>query len=227
MCIPALTAANRQKWLRGYLFGWLVLCGFLLAVCTFIPFASGYLPHQIPPEASVFLQTFSFRNIISGIGLVICLYMLFGFRKRDTDISHIILASALLFIGLLAVPAKAIDMVKSMGPDIQSFTNRISPENRPRVAGYNFNETMQGNFYYYSGWAVPQIRDVSRINRIIAGSDPQYDSLIVNRDAAHSEAIRYINKLTTAPYRILEEKYTGRGKHARGVFWIKGLNYRR
>jgi hypothetical protein len=225
MCIPTLATDSHQKWFRGYFFVWGVLCAILLAVCTFIPFAAGHLPHKIPPEALVFFQTFGLRNIVSGVGLIFCLYMLFRFLKGETDIGHIILVSALLYIGLFAVPAKAVDTIKSMRSDIQSFTDRISPEVRPHVAGYNFNETMLGCFYYYSDWAVPQITDDTRINRIISGTDAQYDSVIVNKDSVRPEAIQYINERVTSPYRILEEKYTGHDKHPRGVFWIKGLHH--
>jgi 4-amino-4-deoxy-L-arabinose transferase-like glycosyltransferase len=224
MCIPILATAHHQKWFRGYFFVWGFLCAIILSICTFIPFASGHLPRKIPPEALVFLQTFGFRNILSGVALIISLYILLNFRKGDTDIGHIILVSALLYIGLFAVPAKAVDTIKSMRSDIQSFTERISPEVRPHVAGYRFNETMLGCFYYYSGWAVPQIVDDTRINRIISGTDAQYDSIIVNKDSVRPEAIQYINERVTSPYQILEEKYTGQDKNPRSVFWIKGLH---
>ncbi len=222
MCVPVISSVHQRKWLKGYFFAWLVLCAILLFVFTFIPFAASHLPRKIPAEAAAFLQTFGFRNMVAGIGFFICLYLIYGFKKHNTDIGHIILASAVLYIGLFAVPAKAVDAAKSMGEGVKAFTGKISPDLRPRIAGYNFNETMLGCFYYYAGWAAPQITDDSRLNRIINGADPRYESVIVNRDAPRDKAIQYINEHVTVPYRILEEQYTGQDKHARGVFWITG-----
>ena len=135
-----------------------------------------------------------------------------------------VVATALLYVALFAVPAKAVDKTKSMGPDIRAFTAQIKSNIRPRIAGYNFNETMMGCFYFYDNWTMPQLGEESRLKKIICATDPEFDSVIVNRDHPRPEAIAYIDAQTGCPYRILAEKYTGSGgKHARGLFWIKGL----
>lgn len=228
MCIPVLPSLAQNKWIRGYGYFWIGLCAVLLAVFALVPLAATFLPHKIPAPALAALRTFGPANALSGAACLACLYLLFSFGKAQKAVGGFLFASALLYIGMFAVPVKAVDAAKSMRTDIMAFTGRIPAAAQPHIAGYDFNETMLGCFYFYSNWAVPQITDKARVARIIAGTDPQYDSIIINKDMPRQRAVAFIKDLAPSSCRILDVLYTG-DRDSRGVFWVKGadLSYRK
>lgn len=221
MCVPALKTLAKNKWVRGYGYFWIGLCFVLLALLAVVPFVTPDLPHKIPAKALAVLGKFGWPNIVSAAAALFCLYLFSSFRNRQKAVGAMILATIFVYIGLLIVPIKAVDAVKSMRSGILHFTDRIPVEMRPHIAGYSFDETMLGCFYFYADWTVPQIHDKVRVNRIVAEADPRYDSIIISRHAHYDAAMKFIKGLVTVPYRIIEEQYTG-DRSSRGVFWIEG-----
>ena len=117
-----------------------------------------------------------------------------------------------IFLG----PVKAVDLEKSMQKTITEFYAQIPAEQRPKVAGLNFSETMRGYFYYYCNWSVPQIRDPDRLRKIMAGMDPEYDSIIVpDGKLAQLEQLK-------SPFRIIGENHPNNTNRKRKTYWVKG-----
>jgi len=219
MCARMLQKPIENKVLKGYFLFWAFLALILLAALTLVPFFEKFYRDALQTATTGFLATFGPANMISGIGFVICALVCIRWIKGRINPASVVFLTSILFICLLTIPVKAIDMEKSMQADILQFISRIPAEERPRVAGFNFNETMLGCFYYYGDWPVKQIGDENRIRKIVNGQDSQYDTIIVNRDCSRQKAIDSIDKLINGPYRIIEEAYTG---NKRRVFWIKG-----
>ena len=221
MCARMMEKPIENKVLKGYLLFWAFLALILLAALTVVPFFEKFYRDALQTATTDFLMTFGYGNIISGIGFVICLLICIRWIKGHINFRSVVLLTSILFICLLTIPVKAIDMEKSMQADILRFISRIPVEERPRIAGYNFNETMQGCFYYYGDWPVKQISDENRVRKIVNGDDSDFDAVIINRDCSRQKAIDFIDKLIKGPYQIIEEAYTG---NKRRVFWIKGNN---
>ncbi|NOY69104.1 MAG: glycosyltransferase family 39 protein [Deltaproteobacteria bacterium] len=207
---------------KGYLTAWIWICTGLLALFALIPFVAGFLPHKIPAPVILFLKTVHSGNILAGLGVIICLYLISTTRKTGVDIKAAIFVTAFLYIGIWSVPARAVNTVKRMKNDFTSFVSRIPENARPRIAGFNLNETMLGCFYYYSDWAVPRVSNVFRVNRILSGKDKQFDSIIINKDGSRSRALEFINKTIYIPWQIIQETHTGNPKHSRRIFLITG-----
>ncbi len=112
---------------------------------------------------------------------------------------------------------KAIDIEKSMRTTITSFVARIPPEEKPRIAGYMFDETLRGYFYYYRDWPIPQIRDPIRPRKIIAGLDSEFDSVITR--TKHFPPPDRIN----LPYQVVAESHPSNTNRKKKTSWIKIL----
>ncbi len=219
MCAQMLQTPIENKGLKGYFLFWAFLGVILLAALTVVPFFEKFYRNVLSAPTTNFLMTFGYGNIISGIGLVICLLIGIQWTKGPINAWSVVFLTSMLFLCLLTLPVKAVDMEKSMQSDIVQFVSRIPADQRPSIAGYNFNETMAGCFYYYADWPVEQITDENRIRKIIKGEDPEFKSIIVNRDCPRKEAVDSMNELINGPYRIIEEAYTGK---KRRIFWIDG-----
>ncbi len=224
ICIPALNSVAHNRWIRKYGYSWIGLCICLLAVFTFLPFMAPYLPQGIPEPALEFFSSFGLPNIISAGACLAGLYLLFSFKNHKKSAASMFFATLFLYIGLFAVPVKAIDAAKSMRADIINFTDKVPAERRAGIAGYNFSETMLACFCFYADWSVPQIKNKARVNRIAAQADPEYDSIIINVDDPKPESIEFINELITKPYQVIARESTGT-RDMRRVFWIKGTGH--
>jgi hypothetical protein len=219
MCVAAWEKISENKAIKGYFLFWVIICAFILGILTVTPFFNPLFSHKISPAAAVFLANFSLRNALTAIGFVLCLIFCFTFRRDRMSPSIVVIATTLAYIGLFIIPVKAIDLEKSMKSDIKNFVAKIPLENRVRAITYEFSETIQGCFYYYCDWTVQQTNNDQKLQQILAGKDPAFDSIIVNIDQPHQKALEIMNNLFKTPYRIIAEQYTG-GK--RGLFWIKG-----
>jgi len=193
---------------------WLIICSIVLALLTGLPVVTYFLKESVPVKLIDFIGVFGFKNFISGIGLVICLYYIFKRQKGYSSEFRFIIATFVLYIGLITGPMQAIDLEKRIQPKIQEFAGHIATEKRPRVAGWNFTETMRGYFYYYCNWSVPQIRDKGRLNKILSGTDKEFDSVIISHAPKILDAIEPPNK-------IAAETDVGSFHHKRKIYWVK------
>ena len=109
--------------------------------------------------------------------------------------------------------------------ETQQFVRQIPEPDRSRVAGWNFDETLQGALYYYSRWSVPLIADKSRLIDILQGKDAHYDSVIFNkRHAKGKDLLKLAGIENPLPYQILAEAHPRDDKKREGVYWIRGID---
>jgi 4-amino-4-deoxy-L-arabinose transferase-like glycosyltransferase len=203
------------KWCRVFFICWIALSVLILVVLTGFPLVSGLLAMKMPSQAGAFMAVFSWKNLVAGIGLA--LYLFLAFRPgRMSFFVHVAAATAIVWISIFMGPVKAVDLEKSMQKTVTEFYAQIPADQRPRVAGLDFSETMRAYFYYYCDWSVPQIRDPDRLRKIIAGVDPEYDSIIVSdRRLAQLEQLK-------SPYRIIGESHPNKTNRKRKTYWVKG-----
>ena len=204
------------KWCRIFFISWIGLSVLILVGLTGFPLVSGFLAIKMPPQAGAFMAVFSWKNLVAGMGLAICLFLAFGLG-RFPFFARVSATTAILWISIFLGPVKAVDLEKSMQKTVNEFYAQIPAHQRSRVAGLDFSETMRAYFYYYCDWPVPQIRNQDRLRKILAGSDPEYDSIIVPyRRLTQLERIIPI-------YRIINESHPSKTNRKRKTYWVKGI----
>ena len=215
MCAEAFHK-DLPRWCEAFFVFWLGLCVVVLGMLTASPLIVHFLPQTVPANIADFLGTFALRNLVAGVGMTACFYLLFQFGRIPVA-TCLTAATAMFYIGLFAVPARAIDQEKSMKTEMRLFVAQIPPARRPRVAGWEFSETMRGCFYYYCDWSVPRITDERRLRGIVTGQDQEFDSVII---PCRKSSVLDRLKL---PYRVVAEGYPGAMHHKRGILWVEGL----
>ncbi len=214
ICSAALQK-GLPKWFQAYVVLLLALCSGIMAFLSILPLTEALWGGFVPVPMASFLQKPGLGNIISGMGSILCIFLIKR-RKGFSAVSSMMIATALLYMSFHAGPAKAIDLEKSMQKTVTEFYAQIPADQRPRVAGLDFDETTRGYFYYYCNWCVPQIRELERLQKILAGTDPEYDSIIVIDK--RSSLLKQIE----SPYRIIGENHPSKTNQKRKAYWIEG-----
>ncbi|MBN1296359.1 glycosyltransferase family 39 protein [bacterium] len=209
-------SGTMPKWCQRYCWFITVLCLVLLIVFTVSPWITVLFVKAIPAQLQVPLSQWSIRHAICALSAIFCGYIALSMMKKHT--SHamcLFTSSALLFFGFFLVPMHIIDVEKNLEPGIHNYLAGIPEPLRDRVAGWNFSGTMLGLFYVYGDWAVPQITSRERLDRIIAGCDEEYDSIIINQEES-------IPDLISRPYTLLRKGHPHGTKKKRILYWIRG-----
>ncbi len=205
-----------KRWFTIYTNFWAVLAAALMALWIIIPILSGFFKGSIPEPTFIFINSFGTPQIIAGIGLLLGLGLILGRRKID-PVFRFAAVTALIYIFAFTGPLLAVDKAKSMEPEMKAFASHIPDAEKARVAGWNFSETLQANFYYYCDWSVPQIESEERLQSILQHQDADYDSIIISKT-------RSLETLLKSPYKVIIE---GNPRHSRKlkkkIFWVKGV----
>jgi 4-amino-4-deoxy-L-arabinose transferase-like glycosyltransferase len=217
----AVTAAlamgeESPRWFRPWGIFWVVLAMGLVLIVAFCPFFTGILPGKIPPKILESLSRFGGYNVLSLFGFAICPYLIHKFRLKLTDARALVLVTAVLYISLFGYPARAIDAEKNMGPDIREFVSKIPEDRWKKIAATELTESMTGCLYFYGGMDVHLVWDKQRLDDIVAGRDPEYDSLIIKRKTRRLDDDQ---NLVPVPYTVLAKRITDTDT---ALFWIQG-----
>jgi hypothetical protein len=197
---------TRSVWFRSYGYFWMILCVLLIALVTFCPLFSQFLPHKIPPKMLDGLSHFNLYHALSFLGLAASILLLTRYRNTLKIESMIVIVTGILYISLFGAPMKAIDTDKSMQSDIKHFAAGIPDHEKTQLAAYDLSETFRGCLYYYSGLRVHQITDIQRVSTILQGKDDEYDSLLFSRTMKTGNED---NTLAREPYKITHKIITG------------------
>ena len=214
MCAMVLKKGPSRSF-EVYAMFWFIFYAAVLFLLTVLPFTAYFWKESVPVEIFDFMSAFGLKNLIAGIGLIICLYFIIRRQKDNSIPFRFMAATAVFYIGLFTGPMQAINLEKSMKSSVQEFAGHISMEKRPRVAGWKFSETMLANFYYYCDWPVPQIRSENRLQKILNDKDDEFDSIIIGN-------ISSIPDLVKSPYHLIAEGDPGGFNHRRRIFWVEG-----
>ena len=224
MC--AETARDRMpRWCEFFLDVWvsivvvalalLAATSFLLPILKFmLPVVARFVP-SIPPtldfgKMQPLLAGFTHRHLVAAVCFLVCGLLADRTQAGVSFFGRVVVATALFWIGGIAVAGKAVDMEKSMREDYMTFFSRIPKSEQAHVAGWNLDETTLACFYCYAGWKVPIITDKKRLSRIVAGQDREFGKVIVAREPS-------LKKLFDVPYRIVLEASPGDKFHEREI----------
>ena len=213
MCADAFES-GLPKWADVFFAAWSWLAVAVTGLLALSPLWVSLLPASMPTDSRAFLGAFSVRHLVAAAGCVASAWLILRGR-RASGILRFVAVTAILYVGLLAVGGEAMDRAKTMGPRIGAFASRIPAERRPRVVGWRFSETTAACFDYYCAWAVPQLEDETRLDDILAGRDPEFDSVIIDQS-------RPVPDLSSQPHRVLAEGHLGWAAGKRGMAWIEG-----
>jgi 4-amino-4-deoxy-L-arabinose transferase-like glycosyltransferase len=188
---------------------WIGLCLVLLGASALSPGLVRLVPAAAlrPPTVS-YLSGFSLQHVLTLAAFLGAVAVLLLPRGRMPEVARLALVAALAWAGALGVPAQAVDRAKSMKDGVVAFVDHIPAERHPRIAGYRFSETCQAIFYYYGGWSVPLVRDRERLRAIVAGTDAEFDGVLITRTPALAEVLG-------GPYRVEETVSVGPAGHER------------
>lgn len=201
------------RWADLFYRFFLWLCALVLLSAALTPLLLRFAPEALR-EATPLLATWSLRHAVVALA---CAGAFFLARTRGHPVTalHLAASMALVVVGLFALPAKAVDHVKDLGPAYRAFAKSIPADARPRIAAWNFSETTRGELFFHGGMALSRISDPARLNLILSGNDPEFDSVVFDWKNDLAEVIHL-------PYRILSEARPGKGRSARPLYWIKG-----
>lgn len=205
------------RWCRVFSGFWAAFCLLVLAAAVLSPLWGGLLGESVSPLTRDFLCRYSLLHVMAAVFLGLSLLLVLMRPHRILEPVGTLGLTALLVFGLFTVPTRALDLGKSMKNGVVSFASRIPPDRKPRVAAWNFCETSRGIFYFYCDWTLPRIHDRRRLLNIVAGRDPEFDSVIITREPS-------IPDLLKRPYRVLAEETLGPPKHTRTLHWVEGKN---
>ena len=217
--ISAMAFQSDTSWVfKFYTKVWSIICVVFLSILTGFPYIMKFLGESVPVKMINFLSTFGFANLISGSGLIVCIYFIFKKPKHISNPINLIIATFALYMGIITGPIHAIDLEKQMIFKVQAIASQVPEEKRSHVAGWNFSETMRANFYYYGNWSVFQIKKNDRLQKILAGHDDEFDSILFSEVASVVDVVQF-------PHQIILETNLGSFRHRKNLFWVKGRNF--
>jgi 4-amino-4-deoxy-L-arabinose transferase-like glycosyltransferase len=187
--------------------------GYLLPVIhRFAPSIPKTLP--LDNKMGQFLCDFTPRHICAAVCVGLCVMLSDRrFQKGIGVLGRTVAVTALFWIGALLVAGRAGDTEKSMKDDFIAFGSRIPKGERPKVAGWNFDETTTASFYCYCDWTVPHVSDKKTFLQIVSGKDKQFREVIVTREPS-------LSNLITVPYRVILGGAPGDKLHRRDLYLI-------
>ncbi len=200
------------RWASAFYRFFLWLCAGILLLLTLSPPLLSLAPEKLHSTIPPLLTTWTLRHLVVALA---CIGAFLVARSRQPVTALRLAATmALVVISLFALPAKAVDEIKNMGPAYRAFAEQIPAASRPRVASWNLSETASGELYFHGGLSLTRLSDPSQIDLILSGNDPRFDSVVLDWNKDLSEVVR-------RPYRLLAEARPGTGRRARPIYWIQ------
>jgi 4-amino-4-deoxy-L-arabinose transferase-like glycosyltransferase len=209
--------------MRYFNLGWGGFCLVSALLVAATPLYAKRFATQLPPDVLLQMSTWHWRQLFAVLAAGLVGWLIWRYRQPQRIFALLTASTGLLFVALFSSAVPIIDQAKSLAHGTQRFVQQIPEPDRPRVAGWNFDETLQGALYYYSRWSVPLIADKSRLIDILQGKDAHYDSVIFNkRHAKGKDLLKLAGIENPPPYQILAEAHPRSDKKREGVYWIRG-----
>ncbi len=213
------------RWMRYYSLGWAGLCILLVLLAATTPFYAGRFATQLQPDVLLQMSAWHLRQLLSVLAAGLTGWLIWHYRQPQKTFALLTASTGLLFVALFSSAVPIIDQAKSLAQETRQFVQQIPERDRSRVAGWNFDETLQGALYFYSRWSVPLIADKSRLTAILQGKDADYDSIIFNKTSAlGSDLLKLAGVQDSPPYEILAEAHPRSDKKREGIYWIRGID---
>lgn len=211
------------RWARYYGLGWGGFCLVSALLLAATPFYAARFAATLQPDVLLQMSGWRPRQLLALLAAGLIGWSIWRYRQPRHLLALMTASTALLFVALFGSAVPIIDQAKSLARETRQFVQQIPEQERPRVAGWNLDETMQGALYFYSRWSVPLIADKSRLIDILQGRDADYDSIIFNKKGAVGNDLLELAGIgNPPPYRILAEAHPRIEKKREGLYWIKG-----
>ncbi len=193
-----IVAAHVRHVTKALNYALMGIIGLLIVLSVFFSFA-GWIP-----DGSGGALTFS--PSLPTLALTICAIALLMVSFRF-PLERTALVGAVIFMALIVRLEPILDHYKNYGPAFRQFEGTIPPEVRPRVCGWNLDQTTRASFPLYCGWRVVTIRDPERLVRILENRDPEFSQVIVQFEKKAA-----LPSIELPPYETLirQELATGR-----------------
>jgi hypothetical protein len=166
------------------------------------------------------MPKFAALAIAAGIGWL-------GWHQRREAGSGVltVASTGLLFLAVLTIAVPVIDLDKSMAADTRALLEKIPPGARPRIGGWNLKETETSILYFYGDWSVPQLESADRVRAILAGQDPDFDGVLINKIEYGDTGILHLAGIDDAPpHQIIAEGHPRADKRRQGLYWVVGVS---
>lgn len=193
--IASTTADYVSRWvnyLLGIIIGVLIGIAGVLGVAEWNPSGrSGHL--VVNPDLLTITLT------ILAVGLF--------WITRKVVLARTALVCSVVLIALILRIEPVLDRYKNYGPPFREFMQAIDPEMRPRICGWNLDQTTRASFPLYGNWRVETLRDPERLVQILENRDPEYDQVIIQLEKKAP-----VPDLPLPPWEVLirKELMTGR-----------------
>lgn len=211
--------------IRYYSVGWGGLCVALSLLTAATPLYARRFATQLQPDVLAQMSAWHPRQLLAVLAAALIGWLIWRYRQPQRPFVLLMAGTGLLFVALFSTAVPIIDQAKSLAKETRQFVQQIPERDRPRVAGWNFDETLQGSLYFYSRWSVPLISDKSRMVDILQGRDADYDSIIFNKTHAVGNDLLELIAIQNPPaYRILAEAHPRSDKKREGIYWIRGVD---
>jgi len=191
---------------------WVGLCALALTALSLLPAIVPLLPSSALAKYPGAVAHWSIWNALTALGLVASLALLR--RGRGLAPIRLVLISGLLFFATLTIAVPFQDQAKSMESGVREFAAAIGPDLRPRIAAYDFSETIRGLFYLYGDQWVPTLVDEARAKRILHGDDPDFDGIILSGNFSLPEWL-------DTPVVVRFERDPDKIKHKELLRWVE------
>ncbi len=107
------------------------------------------------------------------------------FKLKNHCFPRLAALSGLFYLAFFFSVFPVLDQVWSYEPVARAIAGAIPAGRESRVCGWHAGEVERAIFPYYCGFPLPDVRDRDRLVRILAGTDPQFDLVIVSRLEEH------------------------------------------
>jgi 4-amino-4-deoxy-L-arabinose transferase-like glycosyltransferase len=212
------------RWMRYFNLSWGGFCLVSALLVAATPFYAKRFATKLQPDVFLQMSTWHLRQVLAVLAAGLIGWLIWRYRQSHRTFVLLTASTGLLFVALFSSAVPIIDQAKSLAHETRQFVQQIPERNRSRVAGWNFDETLQGALYFYSHWSVPLINDESRMVDILQGRDADYDSIIFNKTHARgNDLLKLAGIENPPPYQILAEAHPRSDKKREGIYWIRGI----
>jgi len=203
------------RWMDAYARAWAVLAALFCLALAASPLYAAWLPARVPEDVRAVLAEPGWRHA-AGAAILLGACWLACRRPRMPAAASLAGAMAAIYLALFSLGIPAIDAVKGMRNETEYLLAQVPPAQRDRVAGWSLDETERGLFSAYGDWHIVNV-DAQRVRQIMRCEDPQFDSLMVNKD---STSFR-LEDVVGPHYRLLAQA-SPRKRAKYGLYWVSG-----
>jgi len=221
LCAHALVNGF-PAWTRKLYLGLMIACAVALVAVLLLPVAASLfeLPTASVVTGGLYLHWTPLLLVpLFALPLVWCCIR--GISGLDFW-PRVVAVVAVCFVTYQTVTVAALDRYRGVEAEVQTFVQTVLIEAPARVASFNLSEGARGSISFHAHHVFEPVDD-ARAVAILAGRDPQFDSLVLG----DLDDLDDLDGLAEVRSRVEAELYLGsRNKDRKDryrVFWVRGL----